>query len=254
MTPPAGGACEQRMGDEGMRIWVSRPEPGAGRTARRLAERGHAALVAPVLRIAPSDGPPPAGRFDGLILTSANAAAPLAGAGLPAAPVFAVGARTAERAARAGLHPVLCADGDAADLARLVAAHVRPGGVLLHAAGEDRKAEPAARLTAEGYRVTTWTAYAALAETALPEAAARALRDRDGAPPLTAALHFSRRSAEIATHLCREAGLSGAFRALAHYCLSADVAAGLVELGVAAHFVAARPSEEALLAGLAASD
>jgi uroporphyrinogen-III synthase len=139
------------MGDEGMRIWVSRPEPGAGRTARRLAERGHAALVAPVLRIAPSDGPPPAGRFDGLILTSANAAAPLAGAGLSAAPVFAVGARTAERAARAGLHPVLCADGDAADLARLVAAHVRPGGALLHAAGEDRKAEPAARLTAEGY-------------------------------------------------------------------------------------------------------
>ncbi|MER2249379.1 uroporphyrinogen-III synthase [Methylorubrum podarium] len=237
-----------------MRIWVSRPEPGAGRTARRLSELGHAPLVAPVLRIGPGDGPPPSGRFDGLILTSANAAAPLAGAGLPAAPVFAVGRRTAERAERAGLRSVHCADGDAAALARLVAAHVGSGGSLLHAAGEDRKSEPAASLAAAGYRVTTWTAYAALAEAALPEAAARALAGRDGDAPLAAALHFSRRSAETAGRLCREADLGGAFRALVHYCLSPDVAAGLVELGVAAHFVAARPSEEALLAGLAASD
>jgi uroporphyrinogen-III synthase len=255
----AGGFWGRRHVDDvkggaRMRIWVSRPEPGAGRTARRLTELGHEALLAPVLRIGPGDGPPPAGRFDGLILTSANAALPLAGAGLPAAPVFAVGRRTAERAERAGLRSVLCADGDAADLARLVAAHVKPGGALLHAAGEDRKAEPAASLTADGYRVTTWTAYAARAEAVLPETAGRALAGEDGVPPLTAALHFSRRSAEIAARLCREAGLSGAFRALAHYCLSPDVAAGLVELGVAAHFVAARPSEEALLAGLAASD
>ena len=237
-----------------MRIWVSRPEPGASRTARRLAELGHAALVAPVLRIAPGDGPPPTGRFDGLILTSANAAAPLAAAGLPEAPVFAVGTRTAERAERAGLRSVHCADGDAVSLARLIAAHVRPGGTLLHAAGEDRKAEPAASLTAAGYRVTTWTAYAALAEATLPEPVVQGLMGGDGAPPLAAALHFSRRSAEIAVHLSGKAGLSGAFRALAHYCLSPDVALGLVELGVAAHFVAARPSEEALLAGLAASD
>lgn len=173
-----------------MRIWVSRPEPGASRTARRLAELGHAALVAPVLRIAPSDGPLPTGRFDGLILTSANAAAPLAAAGLPEAPVFAVGTRTAERAERAGLRSVHCADGDAVSLARLVAAHVRPGGALLHAAGEDRKAEPAASLTAAGYGVTTWTAYAALAEATLPEPVVQGLIGRDGAQPLAAALHF----------------------------------------------------------------
>ncbi|MEH3118935.1 MAG: uroporphyrinogen-III synthase [Methylorubrum populi] len=236
-----------------MRIWVSRPEPGAGRTARRLAELGHHALVAPVLRIAPTDEPPPAGPFDGLILTSANAAAPLAGAGLPDIPAFAVGTRTAERARAAGLRSVLCADGDAVALTRLVAEHVGPGGRLLHAAGADRKAEPGASLGAAGYRVVAWTAYAARAMSALPEPALRALAGQDGDPPPAAALHFSRRSAETAEGLCRAAGLSGAFRALAHYCLSPDVAAGLVELGIAAHFVAARPSEEALLAGLAAA-
>lgn len=237
-----------------MRIWVSRPEPGAQRTARRLAALGHEALVAPVLRVAPSRAKPPTGPFDGLILTSGNAAEPLAAAGLAGLPVFAVGGRTAEQARTAGLSDVHCAEGDAADLARLVADRLRPGSALLHAAGEDRKAEPAASLTGAGYRVTVWAAYAARALDRLPEPAARALRGRDDAPPLAAALHYSRRSAETAAALSRDAGLSGAFRALAHYCLSADVAAGLVEFGLAAHFVAARPTEEALLAGLAAPD
>ncbi|HJE22308.1 MAG TPA: uroporphyrinogen-III synthase [Methylorubrum populi] len=237
-----------------MRIWVSRPEPGAGRTARHLAERGHLALVAPVLRIDPTGTTPPAGPFDGLILTSANAVAPLAATGLAGPPVFAVGRRTAEQARAAGLGRVFCADGDAADLARLVAEHVNPGSLLLHVAGEDRKAEPESSLRRAGYDILSWTAYAARALETLPEPAARALAGETGIPPLAAALHYSRRSAETAGRLCRQAELSGAFRALAHYCLSADVAAGLVELGIPAHFVAARPSEEALLAGLAAAD
>lgn len=248
-TGEAGGD-----GGRSMRIWVSRPEPGAGRTARHLAGLGHLALVAPVLRIAPTGATPPAGPFDGLILTSANAVAPLAATGLAGPPVFAVGRRTAERAQAAGLGRVFCADGDAAGLARLVADQLTPGSLLLHVAGEDRKAEPEASLQMAGYRILSWTAYAARALEALPEPAARALAGESGAPPLDAALHYSRRSAETAERLCREAGLSGAFRALAHYCLSADVAAGLVELGIPAHFVAARPSEEALLAGLAAAD
>ncbi|WP_232628369.1 uroporphyrinogen-III synthase [Methylobacterium sp. Leaf118] len=236
-----------------MRIWVPRPEPGASRTARRLEAGGHSALVAPVLHVVPTGAPPPAGPFDGVILTSGNAVAALAEAGFSDWPVFAVGARTAERARRAGLTRIVCAEGDAGDLARLVAASLPPGRALLHAAGEDRKAEPGASLAAAGYRVAAWTAYAARPAPALPEAVAHALLDREG-EPLRAVLHFSRRSAGIAADLCREAGLAGAFRALAHYCLSPDVEAGLVEFGLAAHFVAARPSEESLLAGLPAPD
>lgn len=237
-----------------MRIWVSRPEPGATRTAQRLEGLGHAALVAPVLRIVPTGAPPPAppppGHFDGLILTSGNAVTATAAASR-ALPVVAVGARTAERARRAGFLHVHCAAGDAGDLAALVADTLPPGSALLHAAGEDRKPEPAASLTAMGFSVTVWSAYAARAEDVLPEAVARALRAEDETGP-AAALHFSRRSAQVAAGLCRKAGLAGAFRGLAHYCLSPDVEAGLAEFGLAAHFVAIRPSEDALLAGLPA--
>ncbi|KQT59776.1 uroporphyrinogen III synthase [Methylobacterium sp. Leaf456] len=233
-----------------MRIWVSRPEPGAARTAKRLEGLGHAVLVAPVLRIAPTGMPVPEGPFDGLILTSGNAVA--ATDGLPRdLSVFAVGTRTAERARRAGFSRVHCAEGHAGDLAALVAVTLQPGSRLLHAAGEDRKAEPAVSLAAAGFSVTIWSAYAARAAATLPEAAARALR---AGTELGGALHFSRRSARVAAELCREAGLAGAFRALKHYCLSPDVEAGLAEFGVAAHFVAMRPSEDALLAGLPPPD
>ena len=235
-----------------MQIWVSRPEPGAARTARRLEALGHAALVAPVLRVVPTEEAVPEGAFDGLILTSGNAVPAAEGVSRDR-PVFAVGARTAERARRAGFSRVLCAEGDAGDLAALVARTLPSGRRLLHAAGEDRKAEPAASLAAAGFLVTVWSAYAARAEKVLPEAVARALRAEDGAG-LEAVLHFSRRSARVAAGLTREAGLAGAFRALAHYCLSPDVEAGLAEFGLAAHFVATRPSEDALLAGLPAPD
>ncbi|MGU3538913.1 uroporphyrinogen-III synthase [Methylobacterium sp. A54F] len=229
-----------------MRIWVARPEPGASRTAAALAERGHAALVAPVLTVRATGAALPPERPDALILTSAQGVATLDAAALRGLPVFAVGTRTAEAAAAAGLGPVHDAGGGAGDLVGLVRARLGPGARLLHPAGADRKAEPAASLTAAGYRVTTLVAYAAAALSALPEAVSEALRRGH----LDGALHYSRRSAEVARDLAAMATLGGAFAALRHYCLSADVAAPLAEAGIVAHFVPARPREGDLLAGL----
>lgn len=230
-----------------MRVWVARPEPGAVRTAERLRALGHDPLVAPVLVVEPTGAPRPRGPIDGVLLTSGQGAALLSGAELGQdVPVFAVGARTAERARDAGLSGILAADGDASALLRLVEASLPPGACLLHVAGEDRKPEPAASLAASGYRIVTWEAYAAKAVDTLPVSVVSALRDEN----LAAALHYSRRSTATALGLAESAGLDGAFRMVKHYCLSADVAVPLVEAGMMAHFVAAQPNEEALLAGL----
>ncbi|MER2268737.1 uroporphyrinogen-III synthase [Methylobacterium oxalidis] len=234
-----------------MRVWVPRPEPGAARTARRLAELGHAPLAAPVLAVRATGAPLPPGRPDAILLTSANGADALGvapgAATLDGIPVLAVGARTAAAARAAGLGPVEAAEGDAAALAARVRARLAPGSRLLHACGADRKAEPAASLAAAGYAVDILVAYAAEAAARLPEAVAEAL----AAGRLDAALHFSRRSAEVAYELAEADGKGGAFRRLRHYCLSEDVAAPLEARGIAAHFVAVRPREEDLLAGLA---
>jgi uroporphyrinogen-III synthase len=237
-----------------MRIWIARPEPGATRTALRVADLGHDPLVAPVLAMAATGDAIPAGPFDGLLVTSASAVAALA-AWTPrrgdAVPVFCVGGRTAEAAVEAGLSDVREAQGDAPALSRLVRATLPTGSRLLHLAGADRKAEPAASLIAAGYAVTVHVAYAMNAVPRLPPSVAEA-RGTPGSPTLQAALHYSRRSAETALALAISAGCGGAFRSLTHYCLSADVAAPLVAAGSITHFVAARPSEESILARLSA--
>jgi uroporphyrinogen-III synthase len=236
-----------------MRIWVARPEPGATRTGQRLGALGHEPLVAPVLTIRPTGAALPEERFAGLLLTSANGVAALTAADrmrFADLPTFAVGARTAALARRAGLWNVREAGGDALRLATLVQASLPDGGALLHVAGAEGKAEPARSLRGAGYALTAIVAYAAEAVAALPPGVAAALAAQP--PALDAVLHYSRRSAGTALDLARQAGRSGAFGALKHYCLSGDVAAPLVEAGCDPCFVAARPDEEALLAGLMA--
>lgn len=231
-----------------MRIWVSRPEPGAARTGAALTALGHTPLVAPVLVVRPTDDPLPDAPFDALLLTSANAAAALQGAAtLRGLPIFAVGARTAALAREAGLGPVSEGPDDAVGLAALVRGAMAPGARLLHVAGAARKPEPAASLSAAGYRLATHIAYEAHPVPTLPAAVYGALVENG----LDAAVHFSRRSAAVASALADAAGHGGAFRALGHYCLSADVASALAAGRVPAHFVAARPREADLLDALA---
>jgi len=241
-----------------MRVLVTRAAGDAARTAARLAERGHEALLAPVLSIEPTGDTPPAGPWDGAILTSAHAvpaladllAGPLAGhlakpsAGPSAGrPVFVVGGRTAAAARAAGLAPVHVAEGEAASLARLVAAGLPPPSILLHVAGRHRKPEPEATLRDAGYPVLVWETYEAREASALPDAAADALRTGK----LDAVLHYSRRSAECFVRLAEEAGLAAQARSIIHLCLSADVALPFRKGGFTVA-VAAVPGEAALLA------
>lgn len=235
-----------------MRIWVARPEPGAARTAARLAALGHQPLVAPVLALVPTGAALPDGPWSGLILTSANAVRTLDARDrdrFRAHPVFAVGARTGALAREAGFADVRIAGGDARALAGLVAAALPRDAALIHATGTERKAEPGASLAQAGFRVRCCELYSMRP---VPELA-RTVADALEAGAIDAVLHYSRRSATAAQDLTTALGRSGAFRALTHYCLSADVAAPLVTAGIAIHFVPERPDEDALLAGLSAS-
>jgi uroporphyrinogen-III synthase len=158
-------------------------------------------------------------------------------------PVFAVGARTASAARAAGFARVHEAGGDAAGLAGLVGATLTPPATLLHATAPDRKAEPAASLRAAGFRVLVWECYAARAATHLSGPVVEALRARH----FDAALHFSRRSAELLVGLADREGLVPVLRAVPHLCLSEDVAAPLVAFGLRT-IVAPKPDEPSLMA------
>lgn len=231
-----------------MRVLVVRPQADAERSARRLAARGHEAVVAPVLRIDGTGEAPPPGTFQAVLLTSANAVPALASiAGrVRDAPIFAVGERTASAAAEAGFEKVWAADGDAASLCALIAQSVPPQTRLLHIVGRDRKPEPGASLAEAGFAVSVWTAYAAVAADRLPSTAEGALREGR----LDAAIHYSRRSAGVLLDLAGAAGVREPLLALAHACLSADAAAPLRDAGAGHVSIADRPDEDALLAAL----
>jgi uroporphyrinogen-III synthase len=163
-----------------VRLLLTRPEPDAQRTATVLRTQGHDVIIAPLLRIAPvADAQIGAGPWAAILITSANAAIAVAAHArateLRALPVFAVGRRSAGAMAAAGFADVTSADGNVSDLARLVAARMRPTAPLLYLAGEDRSGDLAGDLRAHGFAVETATIYRAIAASNLPPEAADAL-------------------------------------------------------------------------------
>ncbi len=174
-----------------MRVLVTRPEPAAATTARRLAERGHAAVVAPLssVEMIAAELPAPEA-VQAVVVTSARALPALAA--FRARPLLAVGEASAAAARAHGFVTVQSAGGDAAALARLVTVRCDPAkGPLLLPAQEGQGAALAEQLQAAGFAVCVRAVYRLHRVSALPEAARQAL----AAGAVEAALFFSPASA-----------------------------------------------------------
>jgi len=236
-----------------VRLLVTRPEPDGARTAQALRARGHAVVLAPLLRTQTISFVLPEQAFSAVVLTSANAARAIADhpgrAQLTVLPAFTVGRRTAEAARALGFRDVRSAAGDKRDLVDLLFADLvrtdllrmesSDRAPLLYLAGEDRAGD----LAGAGLPVHTAVVYRALKAAHFPPPVAAALAQ--GA--LDGVLHFSARTAaaylDCAVHdAIRESAL-----APVHYCLSRQVAAPLSAAGAAAVRIAARPDEMAML-------
>ncbi|HEY6995585.1 MAG TPA: uroporphyrinogen-III synthase [Xanthobacteraceae bacterium] len=229
-----------------MRLLVTRPEPDGARTGEALRTRGHAVLLAPLLRVEAIDCDIPDAAYGAVVMTSANAARAIAShprrAALTALPAFAVGRRSADAARAAGFRDVRSADGDKADLLALLRAQYQAQrGPFLYLAGEDRAGE--IDLAASGVEVVTAVVYRAVAAERFPDAVAAAL----GNGEVDGVLHLSRRSAQAYLACARRAGLADRALAPLHFCLSRAVAEPLAAAGAAAIRIAHRPDEAAML-------
>ncbi|MCO8029575.1 uroporphyrinogen-III synthase [Brevundimonas diminuta] len=219
------------------RVWVTRAEPGAARTADRLTALGFEPVVAPLLTLAPLPGAlnaaPEPDAVAVLALTSPNgveAFAPL----IPRFrdhPVFAVGDATAEAARAAGFADVRSASGDIHALARLIAAEAPPGPLLAPGARE-----PAGDLPAllPGRPVQRLPVYAAFETHAPAPGAFDAVM-----------LHSPRAARALATDLPRAAS-SGRLAV----CISDAAAAPLRPFDFTQIRVAAAPDEPSMLSAL----
>jgi uroporphyrinogen-III synthase len=235
-----------------MAVLVTRPHPDDETTAATLRAKGFAVLLAPMLRFEPvAFHDDPDTRYGAVIVTSANALrgieAQLAGSRLLKLPLFAVGARTAAAAHRAGFENVIPADGDAASLRDFVLAsakskELKKASPLLYLAGADLARDLAGELGERGFSVFTQTTYKMAPVSSLP----RDVCDAFAASQIGAVLHYSRRSARAFLEAARAGGVEISALAIPQCCISPAVASIVRDAGATQVMVAASPDENAL--------
>jgi uroporphyrinogen-III synthase len=226
-----------------MRILLTRAKTDAERTAARLAVLGHTAVLSPLFEIQATDAKLPAGDFNAIVATSANAFSSGDVQSLTSIPLYAVGERTRDAAQRLGwAAPIHFGENAKALLAGL---HAESSKLqrLLYLAGRDRKPDIEAAAREIGLELTIVETYVAREIPSLSHAAQHALLSGE----IDAALHYSRRSAELFLAATERANLWPDAARLRHLALSPDVAEPLLAAGARVH-VAAYPDEDRLFA------
>ena len=231
-----------------MRLIITRPEDDLAGLIEQLRARGHSCIASPLLTIRlRADVAIPAGNFQAIALTSANAmmhsALNPAPSALVSVKVFAVGAQSAKAARRARYNDVRAEGGDVQGLAGAIARDCDPGkGAILYPSGSETAGDLEGTLEAQSFTVERVVLYEAVPAGFLAPEAIAALKDGSAAGVLL----YSPRSARIWIKLVAESGLTDAARRIVHFCLSPNVAAGLGNGFITE--VAARPDEPSLLA------
>lgn len=241
-----------------MHLLVTRPEPDATELKVRLEAMGHRASLCPLFEI--EYVPPASFKLDGvqaLIATSRNAVRSLTGhegsghrdmERLRALPLFIVGPGTAAEARASGFEHVIEGPAAARDLIPLISARLSPqGGALLHLAGDVLAFDLKSALEAEGFAAHMELVYRTRPVQRLAPAVVEAVR----AGEVDGVILLSPRAAREFSRLVAGAGLAGAARDLACFCMSEAVANSLEELAPQDVRVARLPNMEEVLALLA---
>jgi uroporphyrinogen-III synthase len=233
----------ERINETGA-VLITRPEPGASDTAARVAAIGLVPIVASLLdiRTLPMRFPPR--RIAAVLLASGNAIDSLANL-CRALPLLTVGAATARRARQSGFTNVASADGDAVALAALVRERLRPSdGTLLMASGRGQSLALATDLRASGYLVSRRVVYGAVPVPRLPDPARVALQD----PHTRTVLLFSAETARHFLRLVRRAGLLDTLADREAITIGPQAAMALRQVPWARIRVAAKPTQDEMLA------
>ncbi|MGX7875715.1 uroporphyrinogen-III synthase [Mesorhizobium sp. ORM6] len=231
-----------------LRVLVTRPEPGASRTARRLQDMGLQPVVLPLTETValPADAGLIPSDAVAIAITSANAVrlAPRAAVeALAALPCYAVGTRTAEAARKMGFSSVVEGSGDAEALADSLAAAF-PDKAIVYLCGRVRFPLFEQRLERAGIKVRAVETYDTLSARYSDET----ILARLSGQPVDMALFYSAKAAAAMQVLINRPALKELFEKTRIFALSARIAAAFDEGAGKAIRIAAQPDEEALLA------
>lgn len=175
------------------RILITRPEPGAARTAERLQRIGFEPVVVPLARIERLAFEFPESEFDGLVVTSAQALNGGDFSQLSSLPVIAVGEMTAKAARKAGFSSIVTANGSVESVAECAVLKFKRGARLLYLCGTVRRSELETLLSGAGLMVKVIETYSA----APVEYSEAALVEMLGSQPFDAVVLMSAVAAEL---------------------------------------------------------
>ncbi|MCV3208197.1 uroporphyrinogen-III synthase [Mesorhizobium sp. YC-39] len=231
-----------------VRVLVTRPEPGASRTARRLQDMGFQPILLPLTETVPLPADAGAVPDDAVAVavTSANALrhAPKALiAALAALPCLAVGKRTAETAREAGFLSVSEGSGDAEALASTLAGSLS-GKTIAYLCGRVRFATFEERLKAAAVHVRAVEIY----DTIALDYSDADIIERLAGQPVEMILLYSAKAAAAMRILIERPKPHDLFENTHFFALSGRIAAALGDISGERMQIAKEPSEEALLA------
>ncbi|MBS9721591.1 uroporphyrinogen-III synthase [Tianweitania sp. BSSL-BM11] len=227
------------------RVLLTRPEPGASRTAKALFQHDFEPIVMPLTQVRAVVATAIPTAIDTVAITSANAVRHASAeliAALQGCSVFAVGARTADAARNAGFSQVEDAGGSAVLLADTIIARRKADARIAYLCGTPRKPILEATLQDAGRQVAVIETYAMLR--LAPDASNLADLAQQG---FDAALVYSAESAAALMDMLGQLEHS-IWQSAVFICLSADVAQALpADLRIA---IAETPDETSLFATL----
>jgi uroporphyrinogen-III synthase len=233
-----------------LRVLVTRPEPGAARTARQLTETGFQPILLPLTETValPLDAGlvADAAIAIAVAITSANAvrhAPKELIAMLAALPCHAVGKRTAEAARKAGFLSVSEGPGDAEGLADSLAGDLS-GKTIVYLCGRVRFPAFEQTLRTAGAQIHAVEIYDTLQVGYSDET----VIERLSGQPADAVLLYSAKAAVAMQVLAGRPALRGLFEKTWFFVLSARVAAALHDIAGERLRIAPQPDEDTLLA------
>jgi uroporphyrinogen-III synthase len=226
-------------------VLVTRPHPGATKTAERLLRNGFLPMVLPLTKIVPLPVKKPKGEFDAVAVTSANAlrqAPDKVLQPLLALPCFVVGEATAAAARARGFETVTAGDRDGASLAQTVCEELCTGARILYVTGRVRTPDFEHALRKLGLHFKPVVTYDAV----LVSYSTEFLVEFFGKGEIDYCLLYSRRGADEFLRLTSRTEIVHHFDNTSIFCISSRVANALVGVDKALIHVAVRPDEDVL--------
>ena len=178
-------------------VFIPRRADKLARTAKLVAERGFEPLPFPLIDYTPL--PVKVSDVDGIVVTSSAALRSLPQTKLP---LYCVGQATADEAQKLGFNVALTGQGNAAELAEILALELQPQTpthTLLHPTSADVENTWYAALTSKGFNIKAAMAYEKAYPQELPAEVVCCLTENK----VSFTLVFSARSAQALLKLCK---------------------------------------------------